>query len=42
MGGGGSGLAPQINMQDLEKSKEELTMHFIEEVKVKKRIHELE
>lgn len=42
MGGGGNGLAPQINMQDLEKSKEELTMHFIEEVKVKKRIHELE
>jgi predicted RNA-binding protein with PIN domain len=26
----------------LEKSKDDLTSHFIEEVKVKKRIHELE
>ena len=30
------------NAQELDKSKEELTGHFIEEVKVKKRIHELE
>jgi kinesin family member 18/19 len=30
------------NQQELEKSKEELTTHFIDEVKVKKRIHELE
>jgi len=31
-----------VNIGELEKSKEELTSHFIEEVKVKKRIHELE
>lgn len=29
-------------MAELERSKAELTTHFIEEVKVKKRIHELE
>jgi hypothetical protein len=29
-------------MGELERSKEDLTNHFIEEVKVKKRIHELE
>ena len=33
---------PHINVGELEKSKDELTSHFIEEVKVKKRIHELE
>jgi chromosome segregation ATPase len=36
------GREPQVNMNELSKSKEELTAHFIEEVKVKKRIHELE
>lgn len=30
------------NQQELDRSKEELTSHFIEEVKVKKRIHEIE
>lgn len=30
------------NQQELDKSKEELTSHFIEEVKVKKRIYEIE
>lgn len=30
------------NQQELDKSKEELTTHFIDEVKVKKRIHEIE
>lgn len=35
-------MAPQVNHGELAKSKEDLTSHFIEEVKVKKRIHELE
>lgn len=34
--------SPQVNLGELEKAKDELTAHFIEEVKVKKRIHELE
>jgi hypothetical protein len=34
--------APALSYESLEKSKEDLTSHFIEEVKVKKRIHELE
>ena len=29
-------------MNELAKSKDDLTSHFIEEVKVRKRIHELE
>ena len=42
--GGPQGIPrePPVNMNELEKSKDELTTHFIEEVKVKKRIHELE
>ena len=34
--------APAITYAELEKSKEDLNSHFIEEVKTKKRIHELE
>lgn len=34
--------APALSYESLERSKEELTGHFIEEVKTKKRIHELE
>jgi kinesin family member 18/19 len=49
LGGGNAGNGPlsinrdpHMNMAELEKSKDDLTNHFIEEVKVKKRIHELE
>lgn len=33
---------PQVNTAELERLKEELNNHFAEEIKAKKRIHELE
>lgn len=44
VGGGGHAIPrePAVNIHDLEKMKEDLNNHFAEEIKVKKRIQELD